>query len=233
MMEKEMVAHLLRVDGVMARAEIELINAANYRVLAEGIIGGLRAANDLQRKALVAVHQKVSEVITENNRLRDERNAAVKALNMPQTEPVHEVKAFAEHWQSMGQPQRFSTENIRKMIEQSGWKLDPKNPLFVPIKGDVWKNTGIGTLNKPEDFVALAQEPSPQADGHVEVPEPGSDAQTRLLASLPAGTTAQQFGESTQLAIDEVQYENFRNRVRNTGPYYTFEAWRTMGRPRG
>lgn len=213
MTNKETAKYLLAVDLVMAKAELELQNAANYRIVAESAILGLR-------RQLSETKAKLREVIAENTRLRDERNAAVKALNMPETEPVHDVsvKAFAEHWASMGKPvhecvrvdrngdcfcpeakpevkpMRFSTENIKKIIEDSGWKLDENNPLIVP----------------------LAQEPLPQADGYVE----DCDAQTKILNALPTLTEPEQYANYLTQAF------------KGNGPYYTVEAWKKMGRPR-
>lgn len=201
MTDKEMAKHLLNVDAVLGRAEIEMAHAANQRIVYEGVIAGLKQSLRLRALYIESVEAKLRVVIAENNRLKDERNAAVKALNMPETEPVHEVSAFKEHWQSMGQTEArpaygISTANMQKAIDATGWKLDDPVPFFVP----------------------LAQEPSPQADGHVEI-------DVTPFAQTEAAVSTENY--------EKVAYDVYLKNVWKTGPYYTLEAWRSMGRPRG
>jgi hypothetical protein len=126
-------------------------------------------------RMLVLAEQKLSDAIIGILKERLAEADEEIARLKSQSQPV---SAFDEHWRSMGEP--------------------------VTIKGDPQKNTGIGTLDKYADFVALNQ-----ADGHAD--EPINDS-------------------PYDSAGDHQAYGDYRAAV-TAG--HSFDTWKRTGRPRG
>lgn len=158
----------------------------------------LEDLRDLRSK----LHFLITEVETELRRQR-----ASEAASAP-------VKAFENHWKSMGKPAAAPT-----WIEVDTWKTadEIKATASLPMEYTVWgRNHNLLPMTLDADAImaalkktgwkAVSIPPEPQADGHVDPP---------------------------LLTQDEVDYAAYRHAVHGTGPYYTFEAWRAMGKPRG
>lgn len=119
------------------------------------------------------------------------------------------VKAFENHWKSMGKSVDEQKATSTLPMEYTVWGLTLDADAFMSaLKKNGWKDipqlmkTGRWSSNSVS-FPPKAVEPVPQADGHVDP------------------------------SMDEVLYEAYGRSVRNCGPYYPFETWKTMGRPRG
>lgn len=171
------------------------------------------------------LRSKLTFLITEvETEMRRER--AAEAATAP-------VKAFENHWKSMGKP------------------VEPNLPMVYTVWGDPNKNTGIGKLVPYVDYFGLAQAPRAlDADaimsalkktGWKDVPQlivPMKTIATGRYSSNPPKAVepcpqADGHVDPPLLTMDEVRYDAYRQCVRNTGPYYTFEAWRAMGKPCG
>lgn len=143
------------------------------------------------------------------------------------------VKAFEDHWKSMGKPGDPATANLP--MEYTIWGrnhgfIEPKaldaDAIYAALRRTGWKVPSnlivpFSKVRRRENYdgqtdVGKFIEPSPQADGHVEEP-----AKEPVNAS-PFDSVG-----------DHQAYGDYRAAVHHSGPYYPFEVWKQMGRPRG